>query len=261
MPKLQVGYLSSFFAPLSFVLALTIGKEGLDDYKRYTRDLEANGAVYTRLSPQPETAATGGSEHLATACASLSPLQENTEQPVNLADSISPSFSPHGHDHERVASSQLRVGDVVCIEKNQKVPADCLLLHSDEGGCFIRTDQLDGETDWKLRIPVPSTQRMSLQQLLGCSASVFAEAPSADIHAFVGNFTLITDAGGSRVDPLTHENCLWMNTVVASSPIVAVVIYTGRDTKGTPPSLTHLVIIRVSIIQKEFICLQSYAHQ
>jgi len=29
------------------------------------------------------------------------------------------------------------------------------------GTCFIRTDQLDGETDWKLRLAVPSTQRLT----------------------------------------------------------------------------------------------------
>ena len=29
------------------------------------------------------------------------------------------------------------------------------------GACFIRTDQLDGETDWKLRLAVPSTQRLT----------------------------------------------------------------------------------------------------
>lgn len=30
----------------------------------------------------------------------------------------------------------------------------------DSGACFIRTDQLDGETDWKLRLAVPSLQRL-----------------------------------------------------------------------------------------------------
>ena len=29
------------------------------------------------------------------------------------------------------------------------------------GACFIRTDQLDGETDWKLRLAVPATQRLA----------------------------------------------------------------------------------------------------
>lgn len=34
-----------------------------------------------------------------------------------------------------------------------QVPADLLLLKTSEkaGASFIRTDQLDGETDWKLR--------------------------------------------------------------------------------------------------------------
>lgn len=28
------------------------------------------------------------------------------------------------------------------------------------GSCFIRTDQLDGETDWKLKVAVACTQRL-----------------------------------------------------------------------------------------------------
>lgn len=38
-----------------------------------------------------------------------------------------------------------------------------LLLRTTEtsGACFIRTDQLDGETDWKLRLAVPSLQRLA----------------------------------------------------------------------------------------------------
>lgn len=37
------------------------------------------------------------------------------------------------------------------------VAADVL---SFPGSCFVRTDQLDGETDWKLRLPVACTQRL-----------------------------------------------------------------------------------------------------
>lgn len=81
-----------------------------------------------------------------------------------------------------VCRSDLRVGDFVHIHPNQTVPADCVLLHvrakrnsplssswpcsraidqpslspssqttEKSGASFIRTDQLDGETDWKLR--------------------------------------------------------------------------------------------------------------
>ena len=30
------------------------------------------------------------------------------------------------------------------------------------GSCFVRTDQLDGETDWKLRLAIPATQNIPM---------------------------------------------------------------------------------------------------
>ncbi len=55
-----------------------------------------------------------------------------------------------------------QVGDIILLHKNQRVPADMVLLWTSEpnGSCFIRTDQLDGETDWKLRTAVPVTQNL-----------------------------------------------------------------------------------------------------
>jgi phospholipid-translocating ATPase len=80
----------------------------------------------------------------------------------------------------------LKVGDIIEVVGNQRVPADLLVLatkyiieiiffkikflnsyspfeskkqFSDPGGdVFIKTDQLDGETDWKLRKPVRKVQ-------------------------------------------------------------------------------------------------------
>uniref|UniRef100_A0A914WNS1 P-type ATPase N-terminal domain-containing protein n=1 Tax=Plectus sambesii TaxID=2011161 RepID=A0A914WNS1_9BILA len=69
-------------------------------------------------------------------------------------------LTPHGY--EKICSSQITVGDMIVIHKDQRVPADVVLLRTTEkqGACFVRTDQLDGETDWKLRIAVPHTQRL-----------------------------------------------------------------------------------------------------
>jgi phospholipid-translocating ATPase len=63
---------------------------------------------------------------------------------------------------KKVPSSQLKVSDIIIIEKNQRVPADVVLLKTSEkaGTCFIRTDQLDGETDWKLKVAVSTTQNL-----------------------------------------------------------------------------------------------------
>ena len=57
-------------------------------------------------------------------------------------------------------SATLAVGDIIKVSQNERIPADCLLLYTTEknGSVFIRTDQLDGETDWKLRKAVAVTQ-------------------------------------------------------------------------------------------------------
>ena len=48
------------------------------------------------------------------------------------------------------------------ILQDQRVPADMVFVRTTEksGSCFIRTDQLDGETDWKLRLAVQNTQNL-----------------------------------------------------------------------------------------------------
>lgn len=80
-------------------------------------------------------------------------------------------LSPSGP--RNIPSSRIRVGDLVVLKKDQRVPADMVLMRTTEssGACFIRTDQLDGETDWKLRLAVPTTQSLptddSIMQLEG----------------------------------------------------------------------------------------------
>ena len=88
-----------------------------------------------------------------------------------------------------VTSAELKLGDIVFVDKGSRVPADMVLLRTSEhsGSCFIRTDQLDGETDWKLRIAVPATQKLACDEdLLAMEASVYAEKPQKDIHSFIG---------------------------------------------------------------------------
>ena len=46
------------------------------------------------------------------------------------------------------------------IKSGDRIPADMITLYSDDdqGTLFLKTDQLDGETDWKLRKAVKNTQ-------------------------------------------------------------------------------------------------------
>jgi len=188
---LQVGFLFTYIAPLSFVLSVTIGKEAFDDFKRFLRDREANSQKYTKLT------ATGFVE---------------------------------------IPSSKIRVGDYIVVEKDQRVPSDMLFVRTSEksGSCFIRTDQLDGETDWKLRRAVSYTQKLpNDESLLNLKASVYAEKPRRDIYHFIGNFMRSgTTNTQTEVEPLSVDNTLWANTVVASGKVIGLVLYTGVDMRA-----------------------------
>lgn len=68
---------------------------------------------------------------------------------------------------------------MVLLEKNQRVPADMVLLSTseEEGTCFIRTDQLDGETDWKLRVAPAETQRVGEAGAGSLEGSLYGQLP------------------------------------------------------------------------------------
>lgn len=72
-------------------------------------------------------------------------------------------FLTQTHKQRMIRFSDIEVGDLIIIEKDKRVPADVVLMRTTEktGACFIRTDQLDGETDWKLRIAMPYTQNLA----------------------------------------------------------------------------------------------------
>ncbi|EPT26927.1 cation-transporting atpase family protein [Toxoplasma gondii TgCatPRC2] len=92
-----------------------------------------------------------------------------------------------------VMAAKIEVGDIIQIEANQRVPADVVFLRTTDksGSCFIRTDQLDGETDWKLRRAVHCTQRLSSPgDLCRATGWCHVEAPRQDIDEFTGKFVL-----------------------------------------------------------------------
>ncbi|TDL27061.1 phospholipid-translocating P-type ATPase, partial [Rickenella mellea] len=243
VPALKIGFLTTYVAPLVFVLAVTMGKEAYDDYKRNLRDKEANSAKYLILEPSSPS------------------LSEDDGGPYTRA----------------VPSSRIRVGDLVHLEKNQRVPADMVLLRTSDvsGTCFIRTDQLDGETDWKLRVAVPGCQKFeSDRDLLGVDAEIYADAPIKDIHTFIGTFSINAAPNAEanndvalvpvpKVEPLSVENVLWSNTVLAAGSAVGFVIYTGQETRAVmntshPKTKVGLLDLEINRLAK-ILCAVTFA--
>jgi len=89
-----------------------------------------------------------------------------------------------------IKSRDIKIGDVIEIHQNEKVPADMIILKSFEessGGVFIRTDQLDGETDWKLRKAPPSTQKFhTINDILDRNFIIIVDPPEKKIYEFNG---------------------------------------------------------------------------
>lgn len=125
-----------------------------------------------------------------------------------------------------IPSKSIKVGDLIRLHKGKRIPADMILLQSSEekGESFIKTDQLDGETDWKLRIAVPISQSLSIENLQ--DVMVTADSPNKSIHHFYGNLTY-----NSTTLPLNVDNTLWCNTVLASGSAIGIVVYTGSETR------------------------------
>jgi magnesium-transporting ATPase (P-type) len=65
-----------------------------------------------------------------------------------------------------------------------------------------------------------------------CVVAAAAEKPKKDIYSFIGNMTIERNDEQPIVEPLSLENTLWANTVVASGTVVGVTVYTGTETKS-----------------------------
>lgn len=134
-----------------------------------------------------------------------------------------------------IPASSIKVGDLLVLQRNQRIPADCVLLHTTEssGTTFVRTDQLDGETDWKLRYPLNSTKRLTYEQISVLRANLRVEALHKDIYKFVGAMdTRWNYSTEETSEVISLENTLWTSCVVASGTILGAVIHTGHETKS-----------------------------
>jgi len=99
----------------------------------------------------------------------------------------------------------------------------CLYTTDKSTTAYIRTDQLDGETDWKVRRPVISIQNemfdyKDIGNFFNCE--IHCEPPSNKIYEFQGIFTYPShpnDAIQREIrEALSLENTMWANTVLAS---------------------------------------------
>lgn len=134
----------------------------------------------------------------------------------------------------------LKVGDIVKVQKDEFFPADLILLSSnyEEAICYVETTNLDGETNLKLKQALDATftlhEDSSFQDF---KAVIRCEDPNANLYTFVGSLEL-----GEHSYPLTPQHLLLRDSKLRNTDyIYGVVIFTGHDTKviqnsTAPPS-------------------------
>ncbi|OMO51953.1 Cation-transporting P-type ATPase [Corchorus capsularis] len=124
----------------------------------------------------------------------------------------------------------LKVGDIVRVEKDEFFPADLILLSSsyEEAICYVETTNLDGETNLKLKQALEATSTMhedsSFQDF---KAVIRCEDPNANLYSFVGSLELREEQ-----HPLSPQQLLLRDSKLRNTDyIYGAVIFTGHDTK------------------------------
>lgn len=157
---------------------------------------------------------------------------------------------------EDISWTDVKVGDAVMVKDDENFPADLLCIYSDlpDNVCFIKTTNLDGETNLKIRKPVDlkdGNEDMTVDDLLDLDLTLKAENPNSNLHSFKGSVTCRNhvykdlNISGKRLDgdernpskpsinvPVTMNEMLLRGcTLKNSNFIVGLVVYAGKETR------------------------------
>ncbi|CAA2969991.1 phospholipid-transporting ATPase 9 [Olea europaea subsp. europaea] len=131
---------------------------------------------------------------------------------------------------EQTEWRNLKVGEIVKVEKDEFFPADLVLLSSnyEDAVCYVETMNLDGETNLKLKQALELTSSLNEDEdFHDFRAVVKCEDPNANLYSFIGRMEL-----EKQLDPLSPQQLLLRDSKLRNADyIYGVVIFTGHDTK------------------------------
>ncbi|KAL2340610.1 hypothetical protein Fmac_008550 [Flemingia macrophylla] len=194
--------------PLVVVVAATMGKEAVEDWRRKKQDIDMN----------------------------------NRKVKVHQGEGV--------FDHSKW--KDLKVGDIVKVEKDEFFPADLILLSSsyDDAVCYVETMNLDGETNLKVKQALEETSKLQEDSSFqNFKAIIKCEDPNANLYSFVGSLEL-----EDQLYPLAPQQLLLRDSKLRNTEFAyGLVIFTGHDTKvmqnsTEPPSKRSTVEKRMDKI-------------
>ncbi|EFN58106.1 hypothetical protein CHLNCDRAFT_20630, partial [Chlorella variabilis] len=143
------------------------------------------------------------------------------QEDKRMNTSITHRLSPDG-DVKDIPWTDVRVGDVIVVRDNELFPADLMCLYSSlpENVCFIKTTNLDGETNLKIKKPL---DLKGLPDVMALQLNLTAEEANKNLHKFRGKAQLI---------PVTMNEMLLRGCMLRNTEYIAgMVIYTGKETR------------------------------
>jgi phospholipid-translocating ATPase len=141
------------------------------------------------------------------------------------------SNDAHEKTKQHLQWKNVQVGDVLRLENNDFITADMMVLSSSEPNSlvYIETAELDGETNLKVRQPVPETSHLQSDEanLTAFHGLIECEPPNNRLHKFVGTLHWNDKDYALDNDKIILRGCRVRNT----KWMYGVVIYAGHDTK------------------------------
>lgn len=235
IPGLSTTGTYTTIGPLIAFVALSMAKEGWDDYRRYKLDKLENRTGVWVLDPDGIVSVEGRHGRIREKFRRRredvgGEMQELGQVPERPDDN-----PPWSQDEDvRWSMTQwqdIRVGDIIRLRRDEDVPADVILLHatSPNGVAYIETMALDGETNLKSKqaCPLFTEHCRSLSSLQACDAEVVSEDPNLDLYSYTGKAVVNGEAIPLNLSQVIYRGSTLRNT----SEAVGLVINTGEECK------------------------------
>lgn len=178
--------------PLMIFVAISMGREGYDDWCRHRNDR----------------------------------VENNRQTLVAFRD----PKDPERVDYAATRWKNIKVGNIVRVLQNEWIPADIVILHSSgiKGQTYVETMALDGETNLKNREVNPDLQEaFSIDSIPHVHATCITEDPNMDLYNFEGSFVL-----GDKKIALGNSHIIYRGSILRNTAsVTGVVVFTGKESK------------------------------
>ena len=269
IPGLSTTGTYTTIGPLIAFVAISMAKEGYDDYRRYKLDkLENRSSV---LVLDPDKTVKRAARQRPSFFSRRPPPRKNrrSDDPEMVMDDLSSSRASD-MDPESWAKLQwqdLRVGDIIKLRRDESVPADIVLLSATgpNGVAYIETMALDGETNLKGKqaSALLATHCDSMAAMSSSKIEIVSEDPNLDLYNFEGRAAV-----NSETMPLTMNQVVYRgSTLRNTSEAIGVVINSGEECKirmnanknarAKAPAM-QFIVNRIIILLVLFVILLSF---